>query len=197
MLRFRRTNLENLTDEELTRRYAEDGVGEAFDVLFGRYAEYVMGVCKMLLRTAPEDIEDNVMDIFAKVSVRLSNPKPIESFKDWLFIVTKNHCLKSIAANERLKELFMDTAEINLENFVQNEEDGTLYNNGLILLLHDNLGQLSDIQQMCIHAFYWEEKSYNEIAAAFNMDFNEVRTTLQTSRRILTRTIQPLRNYEE
>lgn len=197
MLRFRRNNLENLTDEELIRRYAQDGEEAAFGVLFERHYADVMGVCKMLLRTSPEEIEDNVMDIFAKLSVRLSKPEPIDSFKDWLFIVTKHHCLKSIAANERLKELFMDAAEINLENFVQNEGDDALYNNGLILLLHDNIGQLLDIQQMCVQAFYWEGKSYKEIAEAFNMDYNEVRTTLQTSRRILTKSIQPLRNYEE
>jgi RNA polymerase sigma-70 factor (ECF subfamily) len=47
------------------------------------------------------------------------------------------------------------------------------------------LQQLTDQQQMCIRRFYYDDKSYKEIAEMEQMDLGTIRSNIQNGRRNL------------
>lgn len=174
------------SDEALLLRYQQDGDRFVLGLLLRRYAKQIYGTCHYYLRHE-QDTEDAAMEVCELIVRKLSTQTAIKSFKDWLFIVTRNYCFRQMKENQRLTELARDWQEDFLGQAVQNSPDETLYEEQeqLFAALDSELGQLSTQQRLCLTAFYWQGERYKTIAERLEMTTDEVRSAIQNGRRNL------------
>lgn len=184
-----------LDDNELIRRYCEEGNPNYLGILFKRYSHLVLGLCIKYLKNEDE-AQDLVMNIFEKLTADLKKHK-IEFFKSWLYSYSKNMCLMELRKKQsQLKKdielqdnkvLFMDSgSDLHLNS--NDEKENT------ISQLETALSTLSKEQKQCIILFYYKNKSYNEIVDITGFNANEVKSYIQNGKRNLKNKITELQN---
>ena len=172
-------------DEELLKRFREDGDIEILGRLYERYMHLVYGVCLKYLEDR-DTAKDEVMNIFEKLVTAVPEQE-IVSFKTWLYVVTKNHCLmllrsrKSEAAH---REMMLDDPTFFMEKETElhpldNEEEMDMKR------LEECIGKLKDEQKQCIQLFYYEGYGYREISARLGMEEKKVKSYIQNGKRNL------------
>jgi RNA polymerase sigma-70 factor (ECF subfamily) len=85
---------EDTSDERLVAMYLETGNKELIAVLFERYTHLVYGICLNYLPDS-DQCKDAVMEIFESLFQKLAIHE-IHNFRNWLYSVTRNHCLMDI-----------------------------------------------------------------------------------------------------
>ena len=173
------------SDSALIENFRKSDDRSSLAVLFQRYSHLVLSICLKYLRNR-EDSQDAVMSIFSKLDEDLKRHE-ITNFKAWLYATTKNYCRMHM--RRRLREnLAMDKSEAadpvivdNLELELINRLDGEV----MRLELKSALEQLDEAQRQCIRLFYFEEKSYREIADLTQLDIKKVKSHLQNGKRNL------------
>ena len=186
MLRFFKQNKASHSDLELLHRYQTHDDLEALGQLFDRYMELVFGLCLKILKDEMK-AEDAVMGIFEELVKKLKTSE-VTYFKSWLYMVSKNFCLMQLRREKKDLTSSYDPA------FMQFLEKGHL--NGepkddeTFVVLEDCIKKLSDRQKLCIHMFYYEGKSYKEIAQLQELAVDKVRSNIQNGRRNLKNCIE-------
>lgn len=186
MLKFLGRNITEKTDEELVSSYQSTGNMEHLGVLYERYVELVYGVCLKFFKDSTL-AEDAVMNIFETLVEKVKT-QDIRRFRPWLHVVAKNHCLMQL----RKKNLTLSFDEMPpsaqaevvqsagavhpLDVFEENGEEKALKNCIEKLVLQ---------QKRCIEQFYFENKSYKEIASLTGEPVGTVRSNIQNGRRNL------------
>jgi len=172
-------------DEELLKRFREDGDIEVLGRLYERHMHLVYGVCLKYLEER-EAAKDEVMNIFEKLVTGMPEQE-INNFRAWLYVVTKNHCLmllrsrKSEAAH---REIMLDDPTFFMENFwemhpMDNDEGMDMKR------LEECIEKLTDQQKQCIQLFYYEGYGYKEICEKLSMNENKVKSYIQNGKRNL------------
>ena len=183
MMNFFRSNTpEQWTDEELLARYKAGGDARYLGMLYERYMPMVYGVCMKILND-PGKSEDAVMNIYEEL-VRKTREHQIESFRGWLYVLARNHCLMEWRKNHRRPTHYH--APENMEHFDAVEaafevELPVADNKSLEKCLHE----LPQHQRRSVEMFYFEEKSYKEIAEITAEEVGKVRSYIQNGRRNL------------
>ena len=145
----------------------------------------VYGVCLKYLEDR-DTAKDEVMNIFEKLVTAVPEQE-IVSFKTWLYVVTKNHCLmqlrnrKSEAAH---RGLMLDDPTFFMEKETElhpldNEEEMDMKR------LEECIGKLKAEQRQCIQLFYYEGYGYREISARLGMEEGKVKSYIQNGKRNL------------
>ena len=179
--RAHRTHAE-LSDEQCIELYRSERNAEVLGALFDRYVPLIFGVCLKYLKHSQAS-EDATMEIFEVLQNKLLNHQ-VDTFKSWLFVVVKNHCLQIL--RKRNTSLLTEDYELQdmqsdalVHPFDEDEKD----------LLQDGLMQcvdkLPDGQKQSIELFYFQAKSYQEIAEIMALDKEQIRSNLQNGRRNL------------
>lgn len=173
------------TDEVLLKEYLENGDLDLLGELYSRYMQLVYGVCLKYFGDR-EEARDAVMSIFEKVIVELGRHS-VDNFRPWLYVMTRNFCLMQLRSrkseNERLQKMILDERAIMENEPVLHPIDS---NNGADLkALEDCIGRLKDEQRECIRLFYYESRSYREVALLLKLDENRVKSHLQNAKRNL------------
>jgi len=173
------------SDDELLGRFMESGDKELLGELYSRYMHLIYGVALRYLEDR-ERAKDMVMQVFEKLLVELPRHDVIQ-FRSWLYVLAKNACLMELRSDKvksaRHKE-FEKTEAAFMENEQQLhpvDEDEADLNQAL----QQCIERLKGEQQQCIRLFYFEEKSYREIAAQLQMDEKKVKSLLQNGKRNL------------
>lgn len=169
------------SDDELLRRYQDIGDMHALGSLYERYIELVFGVCLKYLKDAAAS-EDATMDVFAQLVDKLKTHE-VSNFKSWLYVVVKNHCLQVL---RRQKAILTEDYEAGLVQSadMMHPEDETLWQhreNGL----RECMDGLPAKQKRTVELFYFESKSYAEIAVILDVKKDKVRSFIQNGRRNL------------
>lgn len=170
------------TDEDLLARYQSSGEARYLGVLYERYMPMVYGVCLKILRD-PGKSEDAVMSIYEEL-VRKAREHQVESFRGWLYVLARNHCLMEWRKNHRRPTDYhapedmvrYDAVEAAFEVELPGAEDKSL---------EKCLEQLPSHQRTSVQLFYLEEKSYKEIAGLLAEEIGKVRSYIQNGRRNL------------
>src|SRR5690242_5206035 len=104
----------NYSDAELVAKYRETQDLSLVSELFGRYTSMIYGVCVKYL-TDRDDAKDAVMQVFEKLPAALKAHE-IASFKSWLYVTARNHCLMQIRSKKSkiTQELRPDLVESDL-----------------------------------------------------------------------------------
>ena len=190
---FLRKRASEEKDEELLKRFLVEGDIEILGRLYERYMHLVYGVCLKYLEDR-DTAKDEVMNIFEKLVTAVPG-QDIVSFKTWLYVVTKNHCLmllrsrKSEAAH---RELMLDDPTFFMEKetlmhpFGNDEKmDGRMGEGIDAGRLEECIGKLKDEQRRCIQLFYYEGLGYKEICRKLGLEEGKVKSYIQNGKRNL------------
>ncbi len=186
MLKLFRKNSPDLSDEELVQQYQRSGDLEQLGVLYERYIELVYGTCLKFFKE-PAMAEDAVMGIFETLVEKVKTHE-IRQFRPWLHVVSKNHCLMALrkknltvsyddlTPSAKLESVHSADSMHPLDTFEENPEEAAL---------KDCVERLSENQKKCIEQFYFDGKSYQEIADESGEALGTVRSNIQNGRRNL------------
>ena len=181
MFKFFKKSPSNYTDAELVARFHKSGDMGLLGLLFERYTELVYGVCLKVLKNQA-DAEDAYMGVFEKL-VKKVQQHDIQEFRPWLHVLTRNHCLEILRKKGKHLTVSYDGAFMQSEELVHPfMEEAT---NGKLEALNGCLDTLKGEQKSCVQLFYFEGKSYKEIAAQKDLDIGKVRSYIQNGRRNL------------
>jgi RNA polymerase sigma factor (sigma-70 family) len=126
------------------------------------------------------EILENLIDI-----LRIQN---IRNFNTYLYSVIKNHCLKRLKRASRSGLVFKNPQEM-ASLAVDNSQNEDLLDKRNVDFEH-LLNQLSEAQKYCIERFYFEKKSYRQIADGNGYNLRQVKTHIQNGKKRLRTLIQ-------
>jgi RNA polymerase sigma-70 factor, ECF subfamily len=185
LLKITHQNRENIPDEVLVEQYRSSRDLEILGELYGRYMHLVFGLCLKYLQNR-DDAGDAVMQVFEKLIVEVPK-RDILNFKSWLYVLAKNHCLMQIrsekAASKRMDKWIEEQEEI--MEFYPDLHPIDEAGNDDYPGLKECLEKLKEEQKTCVEFFYYQHKSYREIAQILKMEEKKVKSYLQNAKRNL------------
>lgn len=175
---------EHLSDRLLRERFRKSGNKIYVGELYRRYVHLVLGVCYKYLHNN-EEACDATMEIFESLYEKLHHHE-IKSFKSWLYIVSRNHCLQQLRQQKKmtmvsLKEEYISTAF--MENNAFQHHD--IEQEELLSALPGMLNALTPGQQQCLSYFYFDNHTYEEISLKTDFSIKQVKNHLQNGKRKL------------
>jgi RNA polymerase sigma-70 factor (ECF subfamily) len=171
-------HIKKLDDADIIKEYQVSKDRKCVGVLFERYAPLVFGVCLKYLKNK-EDSEDALHNIFEKI-FHLLTENNIEKFDAWLYSVTKNYCLMQLRKKQKIQAYSFDDGIVSGE---EQEEENT--ENKYFSLLRKHLKKLKKEQALCLELFYFEKKSYKDIAILTSLDVKDIKSHIQNGKRML------------
>lgn len=170
-----------MTDEHLIVHIKKTGDKQGFSILYRRYAHLLMGWCLRYLKDQTSS-EDAVMDIMEQLIQNLHRYE-IKDFKNWLFLVTRNHCYMRLRGQTHV--LIEDLSKLDGQEVMENHEEVHLNIERQENNLHEAIEALKGPQKECIILFYFKQKSYKEIADLTGFDEKKVKSYIQNGKRNL------------
>ena len=172
---------DDLSDEELLKRYLDTADLEFFGQLYDRYLHLIYGLCMKYFKSS-EDSKDATMEIFEHTSTAVLS-KEVTHFKSWLYVVSKNHCLMQLRKKKSQEEK-------NQVPFVENGAEVHLINEEEqidkdIEALTACIETLKEEQKRCVSLFYLEKKSYREVESITELSSKAVKSAIQNGKRNL------------
>ena len=177
-----------LSDEDLVLQYKSTCDNYYVGQLFERYTDIIFGISLKYLKNRHE-AEDNMVEIFEKLLSTLLT-KEVGKFRNWLFVMVKNHCvskLRSSQTEDKRKQKYKDyvsqlaladmVTEANVPDELKDQIDKET--------LYDFISELPSMQKLCVEYFYFENKSYAQIADMLNEEVGRIRSYIQNGRRNL------------
>lgn len=164
-------------DEALLAAYRVGGDVAALGRLYQRYVELIYGVCLKYLKKEA-DAEDAVMSIFEQL-IGKAKTNEVQNFRSWLYVLAKNHCLMQLRKTQRE---FSEPDFVHLDKEVHPMEENQEEQEAQ---LRDCMKTLPEQQRQSIELFYFEEKSYQEIAEIKKEELGKIRSFIQNGRRNL------------
>lgn len=187
MFLFSKQHIGDLSDSELISRYQKKGDKKYLGPLFERYSHLVFGVCMKYLKNEDES-KDAVLNIFEKLMKDLQF-KEVNSFKSWIYVVAKNHCLMHIRSSATFDKKLDD-----YKAFESNEHSESFDNLETKLEhLEQAIEELKEEQKECIKLFFLQNKCYNEVAEITGYSLLKVKSYIQNGKRNLK--IKLVENY--
>lgn len=182
----------HISEQELLRRYYQEGNKEWLGILLQRYTLLLLGVCMKYLKNE-EAARDAVQQIFLKAITELEKYE-VEFIKSWLYMIAKNHCLMQFRdKNRQLVELSEQMAEVE----DQEETLSIREKDQLLDWMHESIKNLNPEQQQCVTLFYLEKKSYQQVAEETGYSILQVKSSIQNGKRNLRLMIQRKRKENE
>ena len=172
---------ENITDEELLKRYCDSGELVYFVEAYKRYMPLVYGVALKYLKR-PEDAQDAVMQLFEELVVKIKEVE-IQSFKAWLYTCIRNNCLMEIRKRSKnlsvsLDDSFMefcDDFHLTVVSESENREES----------LRECVESLPEKQRISVKYFFFDELSYKEVEERTGVSLKMVKSFIQNGKRNL------------
>ncbi|MGQ1786538.1 MULTISPECIES: RNA polymerase sigma factor [unclassified Saccharicrinis] len=174
------------SDEAIIKKYKDTNDLDILGELYGRYMDLIYGVCLKYLKNK-DDAQDAVIQLFEKISVSLKNGE-VDSFKPWLYVVTKNYCLMQLRKTKH-KALSIDESNfwagkimesefmvhpIDKEEEERNEE-----------ALRACIEKLKEAQKQSIELFYFQQLTYQQISDKMQIEVKKVKSYIQNAKRNL------------
>ena len=169
------------SDEQIIRHLKETGEKDGFAIIYRRYAHILLGWCLRYLKKS-ELAEDAVMDIMEQLLNNIHKYN-IKDFKNWLFLVTRNHCFMKLRTKTVV--LVEDISKMDGQNFMEFGDDKHLKNEKIEEALHEEIENLSAEQKRCVVLFYFQKKSYKEIEEITGFELKKVKSHIQNGKRKL------------
>lgn len=169
------------SDADLLAQYVRERNGRALGELYERYLPMIYGVCLRYLRDA-DNAADAVMAIFEETALRVGQYQ-VQEFRPWIYTVTKNYCLQQLRS--RRQEVPFDMAErvgecSEVTVWLDDKSEGDR-----MAQLEACMEKLPEKQRECLVGFFWDGKSYADIAAETRYPLASVKSFLQNGKRNL------------
>jgi RNA polymerase sigma factor (sigma-70 family) len=176
-----RKNIRKLSDLELVELVKKSD-DNALAELFKRYAPLVMGLCLKYLKDS-QVAEDLMMEIFEKLTEKLLKHE-VRNFKSWLFSLSRNECLM-VLRKSKLDTTSLDNSLIYQEDTSDKAYTGKIETELKLEALDKAMDVLGEDQHKAIRLFYFDFKSYDEIAKLMETSINKVKSLIQNGKRNL------------
>lgn len=170
------------SDERLITAYISTENASYVGELFCRYSDMIFGLCLKHLKNVQES-EDASYELFELMISKLKTQQ-IMIFKPWLYRTATNFCIDKLRKSKTNIIISLDdrfeTARDSLDisaDFSERE--------ALLARIDHCLKQLNDDQKVCIDLFYFQEKSYQDIAQQLNISWSTTRSYIQNGKRNL------------
>ena len=170
------------SDERLITAYISTENASYVGELFCRYSDMIFGLCLKHLKNVQES-EDASYELFELMISKLKTQQ-IMIFKPWLYRTSTNFCIDKLRKSKTNIIISLDdrfeTARDSLDisaDFSERE--------ALLARIDHCLKQLNDDQKVCIDLFYFQEKSYQDIAQQLNISWSTTRSYIQNGKRNL------------
>jgi RNA polymerase sigma-70 factor (ECF subfamily) len=165
------------TEKELVRKLS-DGDSFAFEVLFYKYRNKVMGFARKMV-PAQIDPEEIVQEVFVKVWLKKETINPDKDFQSYLFAIAKHLILDHLKSAVNRKLYFVEEhfqqdlmIEDTLDGSKQNDAEEKLFN--LLQQLPERRKEI-----FCLSRF--EGLSYKQIAERLNITENTVDSQIRNA----------------
>lgn len=184
------------SDQELLQEYQLENKLSAFEALFLRYSHQTFLTCMKYLKNE-DDSKDAVMEIFEK-SIHDLKKYDISNFKGWLYLKTRNFCLYKIRRQKK-KNLADKKMQKDEKIFMENYDSNTLNSSSeaRINKLMEAIEKLSADQKTCIKLFFFEKKTYQQIADATDLELNKVKSNIQNGKRNLKNLLEQTEAFQD
>lgn len=163
-------------DEEKIITQIKKGDTEAYRLLIERYQAGLIIHCENIMKNR-EDGEDIAQEAFIKAYSNLESFSTEQArFSTWLYRIATNLCIDNLRKHRRkvhIKdvEVFIETTE---PTFIEDEEKAFLQK------------MINDLEPpkygALIRAYFWEGKSYQELAAEYRTSTNTVGTWMRRAK---------------
>ncbi len=166
------------TDEQLMAAYA-DGDMEAFELLYARHRERILGYLFNRLRDRDE-AEEVFQAVFAKLHAARDRYREEIPFLPWLFTIARNTLIDYVRKNRFYKKHMVITDEAGI---------GVLDPGTRRFSIHESIAELSTLttdQQKALKLRFDQDFSFDEIAA-------HLQTSAVNARQIVSRAVRHLR----
>ncbi|HUN22099.1 MAG TPA: sigma-70 family RNA polymerase sigma factor [Anaerolineales bacterium] len=165
-----------------------------FQVLFDRHYNMIWRVCFRFLRQA-EDAQDLAQDVFYKAYRSLNQFEGRSSFKTWLYRIAINTCNNELRRLSRRPQINDKPIEEYTE-FLPGAPDpeSVWLEQERIEYLHKALKQLRPEEYEILVMKDIQQKSYNEVADAFDISISAAKMRVQRARLALLTVYKNLYN---
>ena len=178
-------------------RRAVRGDQQAYAVLMDRYRNAIYQLVIKMVHNR-EDAEDLMLEAFGKAFKNLASYSPKYAFSTWLFRIAVNNCIDHIR-KKRISHFSIDDPgedesggnpySEHLSSSTRNPEEQYIHHQQLQLTRYI-VGQLSEKYRLMIELRYFEELSYDEIAAELDIPLGTVKAQLFRAKEMLYELVQ-------
>jgi len=154
---------ESTETDEVLATHTQQGNADAFGVLVHRYEKKILRYANKFLYNY-QDREDAVQDVFIKAYQNIQSFRPTERFSPWLYRIAHNTFINVIRKQSREKVSFFDTDSLFALSLADTNEASLREQKHDREILDQCLEKLSVKYREVLVLFYFEEKSYGEIA---------------------------------
>lgn len=183
-------------DYQLVLRARDEGDERAYADLMRTYREplYMMLFKMTSDATAAEDL---TIEAFGKAFHQLKNYTPNHAFSTWLFAIASNNCIDYLRRKRKEQTYYIDdviapsydesqpvSRELNIPSEANNPEED-MVRQQRIQVMREFIKQLKPMYRYIVELRYFEELSYEEIAAKMNMPIGSVKSKLHRAHNLL------------
>jgi RNA polymerase sigma-70 factor (ECF subfamily) len=162
------------------------GNRDAFHALVEAHQSRVYGLALRMLGNERE-AEDAAQDAFLHAFARLGSYKPEWRFKTWIMTITSNLCIDKLRRRRLEPATFADLqtdgvdGEIDFTSHAP-QPDAVMMKRQRDAALRAMLAELPDEDRSMVAMFYFNDMSYEEIAAAMSTSVSAVKSRLFRAR---------------
>jgi RNA polymerase sigma-70 factor (ECF subfamily) len=169
----------------------EKGDEKAYAELMQRYKKPVYHMILKMVRNV-DDAEDLTIEAFAKAFKNLKKFNPEFTFSTWLFRIATNNCidfirkkkLDTMSISNTYKDDNGDSVDIDIRDINLNPQEETIKSEK-VEIIQTIVTKLPPKYQVLVKLRYFEELSYEEIAAELGAPLGTVKAQLHRARELL------------
>lgn len=189
-----------MKDSELILQFRKTRHDLILSVLFERYKHLILGVCLKYFKDL-DNSKDVMMEVFQMAFTRMETEQ-VSNFKSWLYTMTRNKCIRATRVDSKIVSIEDSDAFVPEDHFYELDTDEFMSANNKLNefdreKFYEAFESLRKKQKDCMFAFYFEKKTYREIAAMGTYSEREVKTNIQNGKRSLKKKLIRLLNMDE
>jgi RNA polymerase sigma-70 factor (ECF subfamily) len=169
----------------------EKGDEKAYAELMQRYKKPVYHMILKMVRNV-DDAEDLTIEAFAKAFKNLKKFNPEFTFSTWLFRIATNNCidfirkkkLDTMSISNTFKDDHGDSVDIDIKDANLNPQEEAIKSEK-VEIIQTIVTKLPPKYQVLVKLRYFEELSYEEIAAELGAPLGTVKAQLHRARELL------------
>jgi RNA polymerase sigma factor (sigma-70 family) len=169
----------------------EKGDEKAYAEFMQRYKKPVYHMILKMVRNV-DDAEDLTIEAFAKAFKNLKKFNPEFTFSTWLFRIATNNCidfirkkkLDTMSISNTYKDDNGDSVDIDIKDINLNPQEETIKSEK-VEIIQTIVTKLPAKYQVLVKLRYFEELSYEEIAAELGAPLGTVKAQLHRARELL------------
>ncbi len=181
------SSLWKFSDEELSKKVQEWN-NQAFEVLYDKYKDKIFSYVRNILNYNKDDATTVLSDVFIKVFEYLKNYE-VKNFKTFIYRIAHNTAIDLIRTSKTGIYTDEDNAKLveDKQSVIDKENLNDQFKQKIMMWF---MGQIEWKFRDILYLYYFEEKSYEEIAEIMESNKNSVGTMILKAKKALKEKIK-------